>query len=244
MVNNRSGKRTQVLDNTSSPAKSAKLAKSASSEAKSTAVKTPKSPAKGKLKGKQVKPPKPKAAPKTKKKDIKIVEKTVNSDDETASEGDVLKEKEIVIEPPPQENTGETSSTTPSEEAGVDKQRNKQFPFLIEEKLELYNWLVTEEMVIVSNKVFGNIPEDHLLKLTDKALEYARCGVTCQPVQLYNFFKSNRKIYTDYLALIKKSGSEAVDINEYSDLNKTIIRYILQLCIKNRCLSSVQASSR
>ena len=78
-------------------------------------------------------------------------------------------------------------------------------------EMELYNWLVMEEMVNVCNKVSPNISEDHLLKLTDKALEYVRCGVTCQPVELYNFFKSNR-IYTDYLNLIKKSGSEAVDI--------------------------------
>ena len=106
MVNHRCSKRTLVWDNTSIPEKSAKLAKSASSEAKSTQVKTPKSPAKGNMKAKQIKPPKAKAAPKSKKKDIKIVEKTVNSDDETASEGDVLTEKQIVFEAPPQEKRG------------------------------------------------------------------------------------------------------------------------------------------
>ena len=99
-------------DNTSSAAKSAKLSKNASSEAKSTEVETPKSPAKGKVKAKLVKPPKAKATPKTKNKIIKIVEKTVvNSDEQTASEGE--------LEPPPQEKPGETSNS-PSE-AGGDK---------------------------------------------------------------------------------------------------------------------------
>ena len=46
MVNHRCSKRTLVLDNTSIPEKSAKLAKSACSEDKSTQVKTLKSAAK------------------------------------------------------------------------------------------------------------------------------------------------------------------------------------------------------
>ena len=85
------------------------------------------------------------------------------------------------------------------------------YNWLVMEEMELYNWLVMEEMVNVCNKVSPNISEDHLLKLTDKALQCVRCGVTWQPVQLSNFLKSNR-IYTDYLKLIKKSGSEALDI--------------------------------
>ena len=206
------------MDKTSSAAKTSKL----SSEA--TEVETAKSPAKGKVKGKIVKPPKPKAPPKTKKKDIKIVEKTlVNSDEETAIEGEP--------EPPPPIKPGE--NTNSASEAGGDKDdndndndnvRNKQFNFLDDEKLDLFKWLVSEDMVTVHNKVFKKIFGKSFTKLTDKALQYVRCDVTCHPVQLYNFFKSNRRIYTNYLALIKKYGIEAVDITTYSELSQYVIK--------------------
>ena len=108
---------------------------------------------------------KPKQHQKLSKKDIKIVEKTVvNTDEQTAIEGEA--------EPPPLKKPGQTSNS-PSEAGGdkddKDNVRNKHFHFLIEEKLDLFKWLVTEEMVTVHNKVFKNISEDHLLKLTDKA---------------------------------------------------------------------------
>ena len=104
------------------------------------------------------------------------------------------------------------------------KERNKQFPFSDEEKLHLYNWLVENEMVNVSHKVFPKISDEHLRKLTLKGCEYRRCSKTCQAVQLYNMFKSNRKIFTDHLAVSKKSGAEAPDLTSYSELNQSIIQ--------------------
>ena len=219
MVNNRSGKRKKLLENTSTP-KSAKLAKNESSEVQSTAVVTRNS---SKEKEKQPdKPSKAKPPAKTKKTDSEIVEKTVNLDEETASEAECLKDKETVTEPSPQVITAETSSNTLSE-AGGDKQRNKHFPFSDEEQIELFNWLVTEELVLVSNKLFHKISEDHLVKLTNKALKYTKGAVTCEAVQLYNFIKSNRRIYTGYVTMIEKFGSAAVDLNKYNDWGKFII---------------------
>ena len=116
------------------------------------------------------------------------------------------------------------------------------FHFLEDEQNELFNWLVSEDMVNVSNKLFPNISEDHLLKLKNKALKYTKGAVTCEAVQLYNFFKSNRRIYTDYTSLVKKYGSAAVDLTKYNDWSRNIIDIYSNYDEKNRCLCCFQAS--
>ena len=215
MVNNSDKKRKKHLVTTSTP-KSAKVAKNETSEVKSTAVVTRNS-SKEKDKPSKAKPP-----AKTNKTDSEIVEKTLNLDEETSSEAECLKDEETVTESSARVITTETSSNTLSE-AGGDKQRNKHFPFSVEEQKELFNWLVTEELVLVSNKLFHKISEDHLVKLTNKALEYTKGAVTCEAVQLYNFIKSNRRIYTGYVSMIEKYGSAAVDLNKYNEWGRFII---------------------
>ena len=155
-----------------------------------------------------------------------LLETVIASDSEVSANEEEAR-KGLSIEIPVSQISTAGTSTTNSAETGEDKDdkiRNKTFSFTQAEKGDLYQWLVSNEIEDISHKVFHKITEEHLKFLTDKSQEFSRGDAVCEPVQLYNFFKSNRRIYTDYLNLIKASGSAAVDNKDYTKFQREIIK--------------------
>ena len=68
--------------------------------------------------------------------------------------------------------------------------------------IELLDWFVNEEMLKLPKQSFNSVSKDWMSRLNRKARE---CGGTS--LQLYNFLKSKRKYFTDFLRVTEKSGA-------------------------------------
>ena len=114
----------------------------------------------------------------------------------------------------------------PEGEGGKPPARAKQWHFDDGDKPGLYDWLVEVELIPCTNKLLSKNTDTTIKLLTDKAAEYTHGDNPCSATQLYSFFKSNRKLYTDWNTLISKSGSEA-DVKllkPHTPLQKKIIQ--------------------
>jgi len=95
-------------------------------------------------------------------------------------------------------------SVSQSAQLPVKKAKNPAYPFTFDEMNSLLEWYIQHPMYFDKENDDWKNTELKSSTMYNKSLEFPNC----RPVQLYNFFSSSRKIYTDWKN--KKSGQQAV----------------------------------